>query len=411
MENFLRLLLVFVILQVSYRSSVLCSKKSTVLMSVSDDMDQTFFAQVLDTKLELHVWHTESKKLEVNSDNPLQALLLMEAPKLEVFVFHPNHHLRQLVVRFCTLDGLAKDFLNLQELSVLQIEQCRLNGTFNLGELIALHNLTSFSLEANRLTETVLQLDEIPDEPEQGSKLAILNLSFNKIKYFNLNVLRLFPALKELFLSHNALATVEGSIFLPELVKLDIKQNLLDVLDISGCNCSSLLYLYASNNRLMSFPIFSETTLNIDVLDLGNNRLTVANGKELQKQRKLTTLILSWNAFSSFTTDDENELEIELASLHDLDLSSNQLKSLDLRDWKLPSLSRLHVSNNPLKVIPDDLMERYPNLTKLVCFCPDIDCAWIQHNVEHIRSGNFEMSVVWQGPTMVGKDYRCVTVP
>uniref|UniRef100_A0A6E8VSC6 LRRCT domain-containing protein n=1 Tax=Anopheles coluzzii TaxID=1518534 RepID=A0A6E8VSC6_ANOCL len=405
------LVLVVVILGASHRNGALCNRtqqRVAVLVSVEEEMDHAFFAHMPPTSLDVHVWHTESERLEVTADNPLQALSLMEAPKLQNLILYPNTHLRQLIVRHCPLDGVTEQFRNLRELRILKIEQCRLTGTFDLGVLLAFHNLTSVSLEANHITEASLLVDETAAEPEQPSKLARLDLSSNQIEYFHLDVVRLFPALKELLLGRNKLVMFGGnSTFLPALVMLDVRQNLLTELNLSGCDCSSLLYLYATSNRLTSFPVFSDSTVNIKALDLCKNQLTVPDAQRLQKQQRLTSLLLSQNTFRSFTT----ETETELPSLVRLELYDNQLESLDLRGWKLPALANLRVSQNPLKSIPDDLLARYPNLTKLICFCPDVDCTWIQRNVANVRNGQFEMSVAWKGPKSVGKGYRCVTVP
>uniref|UniRef100_A0A8W7P525 LRRCT domain-containing protein n=1 Tax=Anopheles coluzzii TaxID=1518534 RepID=A0A8W7P525_ANOCL len=414
MQNVHKVLLVVVvvILGASHRNGALCNRtqqRVAVLVSVEEEMDHAFFAHMPPTSLDVHVWHTESERLEVTADNPLQALSLMEAPKLQDLILYPNAHLRQLIVRHCPLDGVTEQFRNLRELRILKIEQCRLTGAFDLGVLLAFHNLTSVSLEANHITEASLLVDETAAEPEQPSKLARLDLSSNQIEYFHLDAVRLFPALKELLLGRNKLVTFAGGnrTFLPALVMLDVRQNLLTELDLSGCDCSSLLYLYATSNRLTSFPVFGDSTVNIKALDLCKNQLTVPDAQQLQKQQRLTSLLLSQNAFRSFTT----ETETELPSLVRLELYDNQLESLDLRGWKLPALAHLRVSQNPLKSIPDDLLARYPNLTKLTCFCPDVDCTWIQRNVANVRNGQFEMSVAWKGPKSVGKGYRCVTVP
>uniref|UniRef100_A0A182PQH1 LRRCT domain-containing protein n=1 Tax=Anopheles epiroticus TaxID=199890 RepID=A0A182PQH1_9DIPT len=374
-------------------------------------MDQRFFAQM--RNLHLQVWHTDGKRLEVTADNHLATLTLLAAPKLNNLVLHPNSHLRLLIICFCPLTGLTEQIINLQELNVLKIENCRLSGTFNLAELVVLQNLTTFSLEANKLTEVILRLDATTDGME--SKLVILNLSSNRIKHFNLDVLRSFPAIKELHLFRNSLVTIDGTVYLPVLNTLDVRENLLTELDLSGCACGALVNVYALYNNLTSFPVFNESTVNIKVLDLSNNRLTTVSGKELQKQQQLTSLLLSSNALRHFTTDDDDDvgsdLEIELPSLDMLALQSNRLESLDLRGWKLPMLHTLHVILNPLKSIPDNLHERYPKLNKLICFCPDIECGWIQRNVQHVQQGSYEMSVARGRPGAVGSSHRCVTVP
>uniref|UniRef100_A0A182WJ99 Leucine rich immune protein (Coil-less) n=1 Tax=Anopheles minimus TaxID=112268 RepID=A0A182WJ99_9DIPT len=406
-------LLIFPILLVSRLNCMFQEKLnvSKVLLSASGDMDQTFFAQVTDNKSYLHVWHSDTRRLVVTSDNPLQTLSIMEATRLDQFVLHPNMHLEELLLRYCPLDGLVKSLQNLQALRVLKHEICRFNGSFNLAELLALRNLTTFSLADNRLTEVILQPDEAFEETEPASVLELLDLSGNVIEYFNLNVLRAFPVLKYLILPRNKLVTLAGSIFLRTLKMIDIKQNLLTELDLSGCNCSSLVCVYASNNNLNTFPLFGESIADLQVLDLNDNQLATFNVTELKKQQHLTTLMMAKNLLKSFNVDNGNASLVELPSLTMLELSNNQIESLDLRGWQLPSLATLRVINKSLVSISYDLLERFPKLTRLSCFCPNVDCEWKQRYVQHIRSGRLEMSVAWQGSMQIEKGYRCITVP
>ncbi|XP_052895931.1 leucine-rich repeat-containing protein 40-like [Anopheles moucheti] len=337
---------------------------TTVLLSVSGTMDQRFFAQVMDNKSNLHVWHSDSRKLILASDNPLRTLSILEAPRLRKLVLHPNTQLQQLILRYCPLNRLIKSLYNLKALSILKFVICRFNDTFNLAELLPFQNLTTFSLESNQLKEVALQLGESSPETEPTSALRMLDLSSNLIEHFNLNVLRAFPALNDLRLPRNKLVTLGGTVFLQALTLLDVKLNLLIGLDLSGCNCSSLLYVYASNNKLSTFPLFGDNITGIQVLNLNDNLLSTFNVIELTKQPNLTTLMMSANALKSFNVDDGNSTAMELPSLSLLELLNNQVESLDLRGWQLPSLVTLRVLNNPLVTIPDDLLERFPQLTK-----------------------------------------------
>uniref|UniRef100_A0A182MQZ5 Leucine rich immune protein (Coil-less) n=1 Tax=Anopheles culicifacies TaxID=139723 RepID=A0A182MQZ5_9DIPT len=386
-------------------------KVTKVIMSASGDLDERFFEQLMGDKSYLNVWNSETTRLVVTSDNPMDTLIIMEAPRLNELVLYPNVHLKHLLLRYCPLDGLVKSLRNLRALRVLKLELCQIGGTFNLAELLALQNLTTFSVESNRISEILLQPDDAIEEMDPASTLKILDLSSNVIEHFNLNVLRAFPMLNELVLARNRLVTVAGSIFLQTLEVLNVKRNLLTELDLSGCNCSSLRYVYASENKLNTFPLFGDSITDLQVLDLNYNLLAVLNVSELKKQQHLSTLMLADNVLKSFNVDDGNETMVELASLELLELSNNQIESLDLRGWQLPALQVLRAMNKPLVTIPDDLLERYPKLIRLACFCPNVDCEWIQRNVEHIRNHKYEMNVAQQGSSQLGKGYRCVTVP
>uniref|UniRef100_A0A182S3J9 LRRCT domain-containing protein n=1 Tax=Anopheles funestus TaxID=62324 RepID=A0A182S3J9_ANOFN len=412
MENLLKLLL-FAILLVSRGNcgSIDHVNQTTVLLSMSGEMDQSFFARATGNNTSLLVWHSDSRELELTTNNSLESLSVMEAPKLDKVVLYPNMQLKHLILRFCLLDGLAMSLYNLRALRMLKLEICRINGTFNLAELLPLGNLTTFSLEGNKLQEIVHQPDESVEETEPSSALRILDLSSNIIEYFYLDVLWAFPVLNELVLRRNKLVTFAGSILLQKLGMLSVSYNLLTELDLSGCNCSSLLNVNVEYNRLHTFPVFGDSISGIEALNLNNNQLRAFNTVELRKQQHLKTLIMSNNVLKSFHDENGNETTVELPDLEFLELLNNPIESLDLGGWLLPTLKTLRVMNNSLVMIPDDLWQRYPQLANMFCFCPNIPCEWIQRHVDHIRSGRIEMSVAREGPMQVGKGYRCVTIP
>uniref|UniRef100_A0A182XYU3 Uncharacterized protein n=1 Tax=Anopheles stephensi TaxID=30069 RepID=A0A182XYU3_ANOST len=328
------------------------------VMRVTDDMDQKFFAEQAANKRDLQIWRSESRRLVVTSDNPLQSLTFMEAPNLDELELFPNSHLQLLILRFCPLDGLWR----------------------------------------------------LPTK-RSSSPLEVLNLCSNAIEFFSLDVLRTFPNLKDLLLQRNRIARITGSASLPALGTLHAKQNHLTELNLAGCNCSALLFVYASQNMLSNFPQLGDSLTALEVLDLNGNQLTTFNATELRKQPNLKTLLMSKNALKSFNVEDDAEPTLELPLLRVLELHHNQIEVLDLRGWQLPALQTLLVSVNPLVALPDDLLERFPKLHKFSCFCADIDCEWIQRHVQHVRSGRFELSVAWQGPKELSEGYRCVTVP
>uniref|UniRef100_A0A183T4G4 LRRCT domain-containing protein n=1 Tax=Schistocephalus solidus TaxID=70667 RepID=A0A183T4G4_SCHSO len=140
----------------------------------------------------------------------------------------------------------------------------RLNST-GLGTawLAELRRLEILDLSGNHLEEVNLALWGFPKpiSSVRASRLMVLNLSNNRIKYLNRNAFIYLPYLKKLYLSGNRLSSLPASVFtnLINLEHLDLSRNTLTLYGLSievnaspfGNTLPALKALDLSDNPLM----------------------------------------------------------------------------------------------------------------------------------------------------------------
>ena len=223
--------------------------------------------------------------------------------------------------------------------------------------------------------------------------LTTLNLSKNKLRTENLNIITQIKTLRELRLADNALDGVltpqVGN--LEELEVLDISNNSitalppninkntkLRILDVTGNKMSSLSFeqlvslplieIHAARNRLggVLFPTDFPGLLDLKLLDVANNALTSVVGSgdlELPSlqffnvtENRLTQMpeMLGWTELLTLTMAGNRlaslpESIIALKKLKSIDFSRNDIRKLDERLGLLESLTMLRIANNPLR--------------------------------------------------------------
>ena len=223
--------------------------------------------------------------------------------------------------------------------------------------------------------------------------LTTLNLSKNKLRTENLNIIAQIKSLRELRLADNALDGVltpqVGN--LEELEVLDISNNSitalppninentkLRVLDVAGNKMSSLPFellaslplieIHAARNRLngVLFPSDCPGLLALKFLDVANNALTSiagSGGLELPSlhsfnvtENRLTQMpeLLGWTELLTLTMAGNRlaslpESIIALKKLKSIDFSRNDIRKLDERLGLMESLTILRIANNPLR--------------------------------------------------------------
>ena len=234
------------------------------------------------------------------------------------------------------------------------------------------------------------QLSEIPIGFRRLGKLQALNLSKNKLSIDALEVICQIKNLKELKLASNALAgtLLENIGQLTNLEVLDLSSNQLDTipstiasltklkkLNVSGNKLtsipfgalSSIVQVNASNNRLVGTLITSSGVFeHLQTLDISDNALeaisssrdvSVPNLLTLAVDRnrllslpdassmcRLVTLTASGNKLTEFPMEFD-----QLASIKNVDLSNNSIKTVLEGIGQMESLSSMNLVGNPLR--------------------------------------------------------------
>jgi len=196
-------------------------------------------------------------------------------------------------------------------------------------------------------------LKSIPMGLRRLERLTTLNLSKNNLGNDSLQIIGQMLPLRELRLGENALEGTLGSQFcsLSNLEVLDLHDNGLSALSSDLQDVSSLRVLNVAGNKLASVPFDSLAFLPLAELNVARNRL---NGSlfpsSIDGLPQLKALDVASNALTSLT----NDRLIHLASLQDLNVTENRLKTLpDISGWA--QLLTLTAGGNKLNIIPEGL--------------------------------------------------------
>jgi Leucine-rich repeat (LRR) protein len=204
------------------------------------------------------------------------------------------------------------------------------------------------SARQNRLQVTVLVLEglgleQIPLEVWEMPLLETLVLNKNALRDLPLELQEL-TALKNLQLASNQLKEIPA--LPPNLIHLDVQKNQLTQFPESIAALNQLQRLNLSSNRMRSFssaPLFVLKELSVD------NNLFISFSLRAAFLPKIEKIHLAKNRLSSI------ELQGEFPHLDALHLSNNKLNQLPDQLVGLPFLRVLQLSKNQLTGLPDSL--------------------------------------------------------
>ncbi|CAH1780202.1 unnamed protein product [Owenia fusiformis] len=159
------------------------------------------------------------------------------------------------------------------------------------------------------------------------SNLTVLSLRNNFITDIQRDTFIGLTHLKELYLTNNSIKTLPHHAFfyLPQLKILEINKNsIASISDGAFANLTVLSELNLRDNKLIAVPKFNNTRLDLDILNLGQNKLTEIPHEPFKTLKYLKTLYL-----------DDNEI---------ITLPHSAF-------WGLDHLKLLHLENNQLSHI------------------------------------------------------------
>lgn len=209
-------------------------------------------------------------------------------------------------------------------------------------EIPQTHNFPFVLFSAiTRLDISNNEFNEVPNLKEMNH-LKFLNLSSNYLTKARLSNPKELPALREIDLSYNTIASIT----------VDSKQNVY----------SNLEKLNLSHNYLVeiSDSIFDGCPL-LEILDISYNYVDTLSISTFEGIKKLTTLFLSHNRIS-----DINHSLFRFTELLTLDLSHNQIEHLRLYEFeKLTKLETIDLSSNLIKNIEQTIFKNMNFLTSV----------------------------------------------
>ena len=213
-----------------------------------------------------------------------------------------------------------------------EINELDISNNVALKELyIEKSKLTTLDLSKNTALETLdvarNQLTEL--DVSKNTNLQYLSLGYNKLSSIDLTN---NTKLEYLNLYDNSLTSVNGLNKLTNLLKIDISENQIESLDISGIE--TVTTLYAGQNKLTTLDVSKNTAL--ETLGASNNQLTSI---DVSTNTALKTLGASSNQLTSIDLSKNT-------ALTELMVSNNQLTELDVS--KNTALTYLYANNNQL---------------------------------------------------------------
>lgn len=213
-----------------------------------------------------------------------------------------------------------------------------------------------------------------------GYSLRVLYLNGNNISVLGNHALGDFPVLEVLNMAHNRISTMRRQSFqgLMNLQELDLGHNQIETIQIEQfSNLLQLRYLRLDNNQIKALPRELFLNTRIEFLDLSNNFLTV------------------WpvNSFS--------DVGFTLRTVH---MNHNLLEYLDSTMFmNTLYLSELHLSENQIKILPDNTFSTLHNLTSLdLSYNPLITTNFKELflNTRQLRFLNLKSTGLFKVPTM-----------
>ncbi|KAM3604026.1 uncharacterized protein V6R79_005479 [Siganus canaliculatus] len=286
----------------------------------------------------------------------LQELEISGNPRLEhlfLGTFFMQGNLTKLVLNFNSLETVLPGMFD----SLKQLETLQLKGNV-ISQLPALlflhlHNLRILDLSGNKL-------HGVKNETFVGvERLEILKMNNNLLSNLTSDAFLRLPQLTELHLEGNKISELADNLFfsLTELKVLNLRGNLLSTFGdrVFGFEPSSLKELNLKGNRLTELsPLV--TLASLSDLDLSSNLLSTLPEDIFRNVTSLEYLDLSENQLSSLP----ETIFTELLSIQVIHLNSNNLSRLEaklFRDQEL--IQKLSLSDNRLETLPAGLLEPF----------------------------------------------------
>lgn len=232
--------------------------------------------------------------------------------------------------------------------------------------------------------------------------LSSLDLSFNEFVYFNVEALRTYnlvdSKLKYIYLNNNKINSINFTeIHLSSIETIHLSSNQLTSVVLQY---NSLNHIVLVNNNLTSVDFYNSSARSLNCMQ---NKLT--NIEFLRGMKELTYLDLSDNFITNFTPINRlkslKELILRnsgfkvydfsifngLNSMMKVDLSENNLSTLDLKFMTSEDIVKLEIDNNNFtEIFYKKINEKFSNLRAISFFRTNLkfnfNCTYLQEIVD-----------------------------
>jgi len=298
------------------------------------------------------------------SDNNLAAL--------PPTIFQQSSNLQKLFLQNNSLSLLSPDlFSGLDNLLLLNISRNDISSHLLSHQIFdSLTKLVALDLSHNALTKLHGEL------LNRQQSLQILNLQHNQLSKIEQGALSSLLNLHILLLSHNQLTSLPASslVSLASLSSLSLDHNKLPSLPAGlFTGAPHLQDLALNNNQLGEVPADVATLTRLRTLDLGENRIQVVEGRQLEPLTSLYGLRLAGNKLTTIA----GNVFTNNTNLHVLNIAHNKINDIEQDAFKnLRNLRALRLDNNELKDI-NGLVSSQKNL------------KWLNVSTNHLQWFDF----------------------
>jgi hypothetical protein len=247
----------------------------------------------------------------------------------------PLQDIVKLTIRDKSVDSVD-DISPLVSLNALILSNNLLGDGEGLAGIRHCSGLTQLELNGNEFTACP------PGNHLNGMKLKVLNMSHNSIDRITHNFAQMSHSLAALVLNNNQLKVIDPSLF---------------------ANCSNLNTLILSHNDISEFPLIPALR-NLKTLAIAHNSLRVV--PDISQYQSLKQLRLNNNKIISISMSHIQPMQTVWASLDLLDVGNNKITQDSLEALQqLRFLTNLNLKGNPIvsHYTPEDYQ---PTLTNLI---------------------------------------------
>ncbi|ETN65944.1 hypothetical protein AND_002278 [Anopheles darlingi] len=296
-------------------------------------------------------------------------LSVKNAPNLRSFIVGDECQVAILTLEQTSIDRIPPTIGTLGKLAHLRLINNKLTR-LQLDVLVRTRNLLRLDVTKNQISQLLTSSSSWGTSTATGISLTWFDLSDNWLESIDLAMFVPLTRLERLMLDRNRLVRLGSSIpvMLPSLKFLMVEQNNLTTLNWDGLvHLPKLGVLSLNKNGFEDVPKSWGSLDDLYAVMMENNRVRTFDLAVLRPLPVLQQIYLLRNQITSVQFSGSN---CDLPPLQTINLSTNQIKSFNLRGCPLPNLGTLMLTSNQLQVVPASLLKTDTNVAVLMRLNP-----------------------------------------
>ncbi|XP_050094067.1 leucine-rich repeat protein SHOC-2-like [Anopheles aquasalis] len=333
----------------------------------------------------------------VPSGTVFMEISVKNAPNLRSFIIGEDCQVTVLTLEQTSLDRIPPTVGTMRKLAQLRLINNKLTR-LQLDVLTRTHDLLRLDVSKNQIAQLLTSSSTWGNSAAAGIALTWLDLSDNVLESIDLAMFAPLTRLERLMVLRNRLVRLGSSnpIMLPSLKFLMVEQNNLTTLNWDGLvRLPKLGVLSLSKNGFEDVPKSWGTLNDLYAVMMENNRVRTFDLVALRPLPTLQQIYLPRNQITSVQFSGTN---CDLPPLNTINLSTNQIKSFNIRGCPLPKLSSLMLSSNQLQAVPASVLKSELNLSVLMSLNP-LRCTNLKQYTRQIIDNTLYTDFLMHGIT------------